>query len=628
MEKTMLDKFNYINMKTYYTLMKNQQAILKSLVFTTFFLGIIGFFYANNQSTVLTENNSSTIGVINNTFGLFVAEWNDDKNWILDLARLSGIILLFFSFLILFFEEFFDLERVRFAQKKPYDLIVGLTEQNVSLLKNTYHKESVIIVEKDKNHKYVKYFKNKGYPVIEGHTKETLNNLDYSNMIRCIISTENDRKNIALGKLLLNKRKEIEGKKLYICIENRDLNVLFKQDIITSDIKNNINVVTYSLYQNMAKQLFLEHNILGNRPEIIRDSDDFNMILVGNSDLAVELVYHISFLSALPNENSLTLYLVGIGSEKFKNRVKKIFPNIDKIPHLTLESVELDNDTLDFYKDNVWESPNLTNIFVATKDEEKNLEITINLQDTTYIKKIGYKRFKTKVLFALYHNRGLANEIDNNQKAFANFYSFGNISTISTKKILIDEEFDKIAKLIHNDYKGEKDVFSKTLNKEWLKASQLKQDSNKTQALHLDIKLLAFGLKREASNKDFHERLKINKKLFYEKLEENKEVQNKIDNFKLSDFPTLFETTIEKVARAEHNRWCAFHYLNGWEYNAMRNDDAKEHHCLQPFKNFTTNEAKETYRYDLASVYFIAVYVARAGFEIKNLTLSTNAPHP
>jgi len=42
-------------------------------------------------------------------------------------------------------------ESLKFAQKKPYDLIVGLSEQNVSLLKNNYKRESVIIIEKDKS---------------------------------------------------------------------------------------------------------------------------------------------------------------------------------------------------------------------------------------------------------------------------------------------------------------------------------------------------------------------------------------------------------------------------------------------------------------------------------------------
>ena len=413
----MLENFNKLSMSLYYYLIKNQQKFLKNLVFAVLFFGIVGFTMAllSNSSTPKTINFVSIVEIITDTLGLFVAEWNDDENWALGIAKLLGIIFLLFSVIILFFEEYFEKERIRFAQKKPYDLIVGLSEQNVSLLKNEYDKTPAIIIEKDNSHKHLSYFKDKGFPVISGHTKQILDKkIDYHSMQNCIISTSNDRKNIALGKLLLNKLAGTKNKTIHICIQNRDLNVLFKQDVIKNDIKNSINVVTYSLHENMAKKLFLEHSILGYKNEIIEKDDDFSIILVGDSDLAVELVYHIAFLSALPNENKLTLYLLGVEAEKFKNKVKKIFPKIEKISHLTLKTKELDIESLDFYEDKVWESNNLTNILVATNDEEKNLEIAINLQDTTYIRKIGHKEFKSKVLFALYHNLGLAEEIDKN----------------------------------------------------------------------------------------------------------------------------------------------------------------------------------------------------------------------
>jgi len=612
----MLETFNELIMRLYYYLIEKQQGFLKKLVLAVLFFGVIGFTMALLDEPKKSVNFVSVVEVITDTLGLFVSEWNDDENWALGIAKFLGITFLLFSVLILLFEKYFEKEHIRFAQKRPYDLIIGLSEQNVSLLKNEYKKESVIIIEKDRNHKYLNFFQRQGFPLIFGHTKETLKKLDYTHMGHCIISTNNDRKNIALGKFLLNKKEAIKGKTLHICIENRDLNVLFKQDVITNDIKNSINIITYSLYENMAKKLFLEHSILGNQPEIIKTNKAFNIILVGDSDLAIELVYHITFLSTLPNENQLTLYLVGIDALKFKNRIKKIFPKIEKISHLILKAIELDSETLDFYENNIWKNDNLTNIFIATKNEEKNLDITINLQDTTYIREIGHQKFKTKVLFALYHNLGLAEEIDKNQKAFANFYSFGNIKTVSTKEILINEEFDKIAKLIHNDYKEEKDILTNVLNREWLITSQHKQDSNKTQALHLDIKLLAFELQRVKSTKDWHELLRLNRKKFYSKLENSTHIKDRINAFNPSHFPSSFKQTIDKVAKAEHNRWCAFHHLNGWVYSELRKDDAKEHDCLQPFEKFTTDETKETYKYDLASVYFIPDYLARGGFEI------------
>ena len=58
------------------------------------------------------------------------------------------------------------------------------------------------------------------------------------------------------------------------------------------------------------------------------------------------------------------------------------------------------------------------------------------------------------------------------------------------------------------------------------------------------------------------------------------------------------------------------HYLNGWQYSSKRKDEAKEHPCLQPLESFDTDTIKETYQHDIASVYYIPQYLARAGFEV------------
>ncbi len=593
-----------------YNLKKNREKILKYLISATIFFGLIGF---------LNVGTSSFLGSINNTLGLFVAEWNDDTYWLLDIARFLGIATFSFGFFIMFFSKYFNKWHIKAIQRDSYTLIVGLSEQNVSFLKNEQDKESTIIIEKDRNNTYLEYFQEKDFATIsEYNTKGAIESLDLDKMERCIISTGNDRKNIALGKFLMSKIENSEDKNqtVHVCIQNRDLNVLFKQDVIGKEKDKHVNIVTYSLYENMVKKLFLEHTILGNMTNIIKTDEDFNIILVGDSDLAVELVYHISFLSTLPNQNRLNLHFIGENSTKFRDRIRKLFPKIDKIPHLTISAKDIDSETLEFYEDPIWHSDNLTNVLIATTNEEKNLDIAINLQDTTYIKDIGHNRFNTKVLFALEHNLGLGEEIDKDNQAFKNFYSFGNIRTTSTKEILIDEKLDLIAKLIHNDYQGEKDVVQKKLNEHWLDITPHEQDTNKTQAIHMDIKLLAFGLKRVKAEKRLEELLKLNRERFNSKLEDINTIEARFKNYKVDDFPTSFETLFDKVARSEHNRWCAFQYLNGWDYSSQKNKDAKEHYCLLPLENFDNDTIKKTYKYDMDSVYYIPEYLARGGFEI------------
>ena len=603
-----------------YFVIKYQGYIIGLLAVVAFSFGFLGFLS-------LPDKNFSVLHSIVLTLGLFVFEWTDYQNSpLLDIATILAIGATSFGLFSIFFSKYFNSWHIKRIQKKPYELLIGLSEQNIALLEKSYSGEPTIIIEKDKDHTHIDYFKERGFGVKALDANKAIWSLNLTEVTKIVISTSNDRKNIALGKQLLtlieeNKKKKNKKRSIYVSIGNRDLSVLFKQNVVSNgeskEHQSKTNVFAFSLYENMAKKLFLEHNILGYQTKIIESSEKFSMIVVGDSDLALEIVYHLAFLSTLPNENPLVLHLIDGNASKFKCKIEKSFPNINLIPHLSIEVTDIDNETLEFYQDKLWKCDNLTNIFIATKNEEKNLEIAINLQDTTYIEAIGYKRFNTKVLFALYHNVGLGEEINSNRDAFANFFSFGNIEETSTREILFDEDLDYIAKLIHLNYRGIKRVDKNEMYKNWIDTSPHKRDANKTQALHIDMKLLAFGLKKvKTTSKTLEACLTDNRKLFEGKLEKSQEIQNELEAYKMEYFPKNFtDRYIDRVARSEHNRWNAFHYLNGWSHNLVRNDEAKEHSSLLPLEVFP-DEVKETYQYDLASVYNIPEYLAHAGYEI------------
>ncbi|NPA27476.1 MAG: hypothetical protein GXN91_00295, partial [Epsilonproteobacteria bacterium] len=368
------------------------------------------------------------------------------------------------------------------------------------------------------------------------------------------------------------------------------------------------DIIIYSLEDILIKDMFKNHTILGNFEDLISTNKAYNIAIVGDSLLAIGLIYHIAILSNLPNENRLNLYLINKDATKFLDRVKKQFSNIERIGHLNLIAYELDSNSLSFYKDMIWKKENLTNIFIVDDDESKNLDIAINLQDTTYPLESAKDKLKTKIIFAIYNDLGISQKIDKNQGVFRSFYTFANLKKVINSKNIIDEELDLIAKLIHFSYLGEKEIDKEKLNQKWLELDFFKRDSNRAQALHIDIKLLALGLKKQKSSKPLKELLTINQKIFKETI--------KIEE-KDKEFPKEFNTLLSKLARAEHNRWSAFHYLNGWDYCKSRDDKAKRHNCLLPFSRFTTKEQKETYRYDIDSIQNIPIYLAHAGYEIK-----------
>jgi hypothetical protein len=242
------------------------------------------------------------------------------------------------------------------------------------------------------------------------------------------------------------------------------------------------------------------------------------------------------------------------------------------------------------------------------EDEDRNLDIAINLQDTTYTFESGMKTLKTKVLFAIYHDLGISQKIDEDKEVFKNFYTFANFERVITWENIIDEELDMMAKLIHYTYEGAKEINLDELNKKWLAVEFFKRDSSRVQALHIDIKLLALGLKKQKSKKPLDELLKINKAIFQKKLG----VVVDEDSYKFPQKES--KDMLFLLANAEHNRWNSFYYLNGWEHGA-REDKAKRHNCLIPFSKFSKEE-KKTYKYDVQSVVNIPIYLAYGGYEI------------
>jgi len=165
----------------------------------------------------------------------------------------------------------------------------------------------------------------------------------------------------------------------------------------------------------------------------------YHVILVGSSNLSIEIIHHLAELSHLPNQNRLSIHCVDKNADAFCNKVEKVFTGINQIPHLTLKAYNLDSESLAFYTDKLWQLENLSNIIIATDNEENNLDIAINLQDTTYIKKSVEGSFKTRVLFALFNDTGLGKIIDDNKGVFAN-----PSLTINFAKLLIFSHFKKI----------------------------------------------------------------------------------------------------------------------------------------------------------------------------------------
>ncbi len=608
------------NLRDLYWWYERKKIILYFLAIVAVILGLIGF--------AVSKKTDGVLDVVNNTIALFAFSYPLDDNCFLDFAKSFAILTVFFGVITLFSFKILNYFVVKSVQQKPFDLIIGLGSQNEALLNSRMNQKTTLIVEADESNPSVHTFRRKGFGVIVSRAEQSLHNLDLGNLKCCIISVGSDRRNITLA-IKLIELVEAETKcEIHVRVDNRDLSVLFKQEVVYGGQAKNIDIIPFSLDEIVSKQLFSEHSVLGLQTEIIQSDDPWSIAVVGTSNLAAEIIYQLAADSHLPEQNCLTIYCVHQKSDAFCDMLEKRFPGIHKIPHLTLIAKDLDSERLSFFTDALWRSKRLTNIIIATDDEDKNLDIAVNLQDTTYIHETtAEEAFGTKILFAIHNSEGLGRKINDNKKAFANFYSFGDLEGVSTWDNLIDEKLDTIAKLIHYDYKGKlgdgDDIEKNVIDQMWIKNASLNdRESCRAQATHIDIKLLALGLKKQKllSPQTLSGLLLSNQKQFDKKLVGRTVTDSMLADYRSEYFPDSFDNTqYDKLARAEHNRWNAFHYLRGWQHSKTKNKAAKLHDCLAPLEKFESDSTKLLYQYDILSVLSIPKYLAHAGYEIVEL---------
>jgi hypothetical protein len=610
--------------QTLYKIIENKFIVIGILVVITILLGIVGF------AVVEKKNFYDTVMGI---FDLFLFESIEKYNGYIFTGRIFALITIFFGVLSFFIYRFSNYLVLLATIKSPYTLVVGMGNNNRHYLNSeSDNSKNIVVVEKDADNPYINRFITKGFGIKIGDilNRDIFDKLQLKNVDSAIISTGSDKRNLEVLVRMIEYFDELKHKRLYVHLEDFKLKSLFTEEIIEH---KNSEIITFSFFELAVQKLLQEHSILGNKPEIAQGSEAFSVAIVGNGDLALQLVYQLANLAHLPNENRLTIYCVDKEAEQFIEKVKNSFIHIDEIETLELKAIAKDVSEVDFYEDTLWKEKNLTNIFVTKEEEEENFNIALDFYNKCYIKVIGGGSFRTKVLFASYKYKELAKSINENSKKFKNFYTFANASEIFRRETLLNEELDRTAKLIHHGYG---DIYEPKvllmqddkIDKKWFQEASLNDKvSSRMQGMHIDVKLLALGLKKVKSKKTAEELLEVNQKLFREKLGEvdisdeelleySKELTKAYsgEKFEVLYFPKKFNSLFEKLIRSEHNRWNAYHYLHGWSYSPIKNKAYKEHDCLLPLDKFDKPNIQLSVIYDIYAVLYLPNILAGVGY--------------
>lgn len=419
-------------------------------------------------------------------------------------------------------------------------IICGLGENNRTYIDSELESghKNLIVIEKNKNNLYLDMYKKKGVGVLIGDatSEEVLNKFNLkSDKNIIVVSVGDDMTNLEIvAKVLENKNIKA---RIYVHIEDRNLRYFQKDGGLLQDA----NIKVFSYYEDASRALFEHYDIDGKTNDIILSCEAYSIAIVGNTNLAYEVISQACIMGQLPNENKLTIYCIDKNPNEFKQSVDLNYPEINNVPNVELKYIELDCNSKEFYTKDLWYEKNLTNIILCFTDEQLNLDIAANILNITYLESIVDKTLKTEVLIAMFNDYNFSHKLTLNVDMFQNFYVFGQRNEICNKKYLIDEQRDKKAIATNEIYNQS---VSKEKQKTWKERSYHEKESNRASADHIKIK---------------------QKYLNIEAIEKGKEL----------------------LAKCEHNRWNAHHFLNGWKYNELTIKEKKFHNCLIPYSELT-----------------------------------------
>lgn len=640
-------------------IIKNKNII--SLFFTVlvFIFGIFGFYL---QDKNIIDSILSTISLFGLSFpNTLKYETPIDvlSSLMVFFSAILAAITLFLVAVLYFLKDSLEKKYIKDISKKNHTVLFGLGEINRSFL-NTIKdekKKEIIIVESDLKNRYIEDFRKKDFVILlaDGLTDTTFDIINFKTTENIIIAIGEDRHNIELAKRIIDKYTIDDGEvKIIIHIMNKELDILFHTQFIQKNDKQ-INIKSFSFYEEVAKNLFKKYEIDGNTTKYINSSISFKTIVIGDGVLLERVLYHIALLSHLPNENKHIVYIVGKNADELFVKIQKeLYYRKEKqsFPHLEIIPSNLDKDKLDFYSDAIWHLDDLVNVIVAYDEESKNLDLAVSLYNRIYLQKAIDKIYIPNVLFGIYDEMVLSRLVDDNKSEFNNFYTYGALDEILNYIELIEEESNILGKLIHYDYEGylengkyspNKLINYKAINKQISETEKEKNDidhflemnrkwydnanyndklSSIEQSKMIDLKLKSLSLKKEkALDKiDINELIKSNRLIFDSKLDEK-------FNGRYS-FPNEFDSTnFKKLIRMEHNRWNSYHWINGFKYDHGEKEKfekeekdmrkkKKIHDCLIPLEKFDKESIKNTIIYDIYSFMHIPNYLAELGYKI------------
>lgn len=222
-------------------------------------------------------------------------------------------------------------------------------------------------------------------------------------------------------------------------------------------------------------------------------------------------------------------------------------------------------------------------VIVALADDDTALEAAFGLRDALD----RQRRFATPIHVRTRKERGvsqLLGRMADRPLCPERLGGFGDLPSLVGPRQLFDEELDRMARTVHEDYLASNPPPNAPAAKPWEQLAERFRRANRASADHIPVKLRHAGLRLVSGATPGPE-------------------------------ITLAQAEIERMARAEHHRWCLDLIAGGWRHGHLRDEAAKTHPDLTDWEQL----AEPSRSYNLSAVRKLPRIAAEAGLAIRRL---------
>lgn len=462
---------------------------------------------------------------------------------------------------------------------KNHVIICGLGTKGQRLA-DTFHErgEKVVIIEKNADNNLINHYKVRGVIILIENALDltSLKKARVEHSKYLITVTDNDIANV---NVLIHAKeiKSIKNKNPFLTcfahIQDTKLKALLYDHEIFYKTYENFDARIFNVYENGARVAL--HKYSPDRfCKVVQKTDpSLHVLILGYGKLGEAIATQLLRVAHYRYDKKTMLTIVDEKASIYEKKLKTRIPSLDEIADIRF--ITKDPDILNDESLSELQSVQpFTIIYFCLEDE------TSEIDTLTRFKLLLYN---TKTIFVVFTRPGTP--IPESLKNHKRIRIVELINEACSADVVVDEELDKLAMLIHNDYlKRAKDDYQKILDDclqkgkeapkpkpimvEWDKLNEEYRDNNRSQADHIDVKLRAIECKACS-------------------------LDDKQDEFNF----TSDKEIMTDLAKMEHRRWNANRWLAGWRLGE-RNDELKTHPDLLPWEKLNT----EIQDYDIEAV--------------------------